>query len=283
MFQNTDLEAEQEAVIQLIERMPPKKRAVRDVYEEGEEQEYRKEMDDFDQFVSLLRRGPKPLANGGYSFLGFRVAKPPLSVFDQNAWVLASNNKRVLDRLCSFLKLVHKYDGELEAKENVVAKRIVQWLDLIKQKLSMLSEERQILADVTEGVHVGETSKQTNLWNRIESKVNAEKNECSRAMDEFSLWIDELVVAITVMRNKEEATMLRSAPFPSPKRLATPKVANLPSLPTLALQTSKPLLVSSPSSLESLQEYEEDIQSGHDESEAHNLYTEEILPAYDTE
>lgn len=273
MFWNRDLEAEQEAVIPLIDRMPPKKRAVRDVYENREEQEHRKEIDDFDQFVNLLRRGPKPLSNGGYSFLGFSVTKPPLSVFDQNAWVVASNNKTVLDRLSSFLTLVHKYDGELEAKENVMAKRIVQWLDLIKQKMTMFSEERRILSDVSEAVNKGET---TVVWDRIESKVNTEKNECSRAMDEFSLWINELVVAITVMRNKEEATMLRNAPFPSSKRLAMPEAAKPLSVDTVDSLNSKPPSVSS-SSLRRLQAYEEDSQSDHNESD---LCTDETLPTY---
>lgn len=292
MFWNAEAEAEQEAVIQLIERMPPKKRSVRAAYddeEDGEEQEYRKELDDFDQFVKLLRRGPKPLGNGGYSFLGFSVSKPPLSIFDQNAWVIASKNKTVLERLSSFLALVHKYDGELEAKENMVAKRIVQWLDLTKQKLAMFSEERRLLGEVTGCVHVGEPTSlvQSDVWDRIESKVNVEKNECSRAMDEFSLWIDELVVAITVMRNKEEATMLRSAPFPSPKRLVTPEAASPPPVDTVAPLISRPPPVQPPSSLGLLQAYdEEDDLSGeqvvpaYDESDIQELHTEEILPAY---
>ena len=174
------------------------------------------QVDDFGEFVKLLSRGPNALSsNGGFSVFGFKMNAPPLSVFDQNAWVVASNNKTLMDRLSSVLSLVHKYDGELEAKENLAAKRIVQWLDLIKQKLVMFTEERQILQQV-----VAETaSTSEKVWNRIEAKVTVEKTECSRAMDEFSIWIDELVVAITVMRNKEESTMLRSAPWPSPKRV----------------------------------------------------------------
>lgn len=209
--------------------MPPKKRNVRAAYHDDDEEEqegggmYRNELDDFDEFANLLKRGPKPLGNRGYSFMGFSMSKPTVSMFDQNAWVIASNTKTVMDRLSSFLSLVHKYDGELDAKENMVAKRIVQWLDLIKQKLTMLAEERRILEEVTKVVHERETNAtpHTIVWDRIQSMVNTEKNECSRAMDEFSIWIDELVVAITVMRNKQESTMLRSAPFPSCKHVAT--------------------------------------------------------------